>query len=120
MKPTGIHHVSICVRDTAEAITFYTDVLGFTLLNTRPDFGFPGAWLEAGGEQLHLMEREPSVSVGEHFAVHVEDLDEAVADIRAAGWRVDPVDHVLGAGRQAFLHDPSGNFIELNQPDAVA
>ncbi|MDQ1511822.1 MAG: hypothetical protein QOG50_3666, partial [Actinomycetota bacterium] len=22
-----------------------------------------------------------------------------------------------GAGHQAFLHDPFGNFIELNQPD---
>jgi hypothetical protein len=24
---------------------------------------------------------------------------------------------MAGAGHQAFLHDPSGNFIELNQPE---
>ena len=26
-------------------------------------------------------------------------------------------DHIAGAGHQAFLHDPFGNFLELNQPD---
>ena len=31
--------------------------------------------------------------------------------------KVDPIPHMQGAGRQAFLHDPSGNFVELNQPE---
>ena len=29
---------------------------------------------------------------------------------------MNTIDHMAGAGHQAFLHDPSGNFIELNQP----
>ena len=48
MKPSGIHHVAICVRDADEAVTFYRDVLGLTVLD-RPDFGFGGYWLDAGG-----------------------------------------------------------------------
>jgi len=116
VKPSGIHHVAICVRDADEAVAFYRDVLGLTVL-PRPDFGFGGYWLDAGGQQLHLMQSESSRSGGDHFAIRVDDLDAAVADIRSSGVTVDTVDHVPGAGRQAFLHDPSGNFIELNQPE---
>ena len=116
MKPSGIHHVAICVRDADEAVTFYTDVLGLTVLD-RPDFGFGGYWLDAGGQQVHLMQRESSRSGGDHFAIRVDDLESAVADIRATGYTVNTIDHMAGAGHQAFLHDPSGNFIELNQPE---
>jgi catechol 2,3-dioxygenase-like lactoylglutathione lyase family enzyme len=118
MKPSGIHHVAICVRDADEAVTFYTDVLGLTVLD-RPDFGFGGYWLDAGGQQVHLMQSETSRSGGDHFAIRVDDLESAVADIRATGYTVNTIDHMAGAGHQAFLHDPSGNFIELNQPDGL-
>jgi len=49
--------------------------------------------------------------------MRVDDMEQCVADIRAAGWKVDTVPHTNGAGHQAFLRDPSGNQIELNQPD---
>src|SRR5262249_30508758 len=88
VKPSGIHHVSICVEDCNAAIAFYTDVLGMTVL-PRPDFGFGGAWLEAGGQQLHLMEFAPGELKGQHFAIRVDDLQEAVDDIRSHGVRVD-------------------------------
>jgi catechol 2,3-dioxygenase-like lactoylglutathione lyase family enzyme len=117
MKPSGIHHVAICVRDADEAVTFYTGVLGLTVLE-RPDFGFGGYWLDAGGQQVHLMQSESERSGGDHFAIRVDDLEAAVADIRATGYKVNTIDHMAGAGHQAFLHDPSGNFIELNQPDS--
>jgi catechol 2,3-dioxygenase-like lactoylglutathione lyase family enzyme len=116
VKPSGIHHVSICVRDSNAAVAFYTDVLGLVEL-PRPDFGFPGHWLEAGGQQVHLMESDAPRPQGDHFAIRVDDLEAAVADIRAAGVQVDTIPHMQGAGRQAFLRDPSGNMIELNQPD---
>jgi glyoxylase I family protein len=116
MKPSGIHHVAICVRDADEAVAFYTDVLGLTVL-PRPDFGFGGHWLDAGGQQLHLMQSDAPRPQGDHFAIRVDSLDEAVADIRAHGVEVNTIDHMAGAGHQAFLRDPSGNTIELNQPD---
>ncbi len=85
MKPAGIHHVAICVRDADEASTFYTEVLGLTRAGDRPDFGFGGYWLDAGGQQVHLMQSESSRSGGDHFAIRVDDLESAVADIRATG-----------------------------------
>ena len=116
MKPAGIHHVSICVHDSNEAVAFYTDVLGLVEL-PRPDFGFGGHWLDAGGQQLHLMESDEPRPRSDHFAIRVDDIDAAVDDIRSHGVTVNTVPHMEGAGRQAFLNDPSGNVIELNQPD---
>jgi catechol 2,3-dioxygenase-like lactoylglutathione lyase family enzyme len=115
MKPSGIHHVSICVTDATRGLEFYRDVLGMTQL-PRPDLG-PGYWLDAGGQQVHLMEMDTDPPRANHFAIRVDDVGAAVDDLRAQGVEVHPIDHIPGAGRQAFLHDPFGNFIELNQPD---
>ena len=115
MQTLGIHHVSINVSDTAAAIDFYTRVLGLTERSDRPDFPFAGAWLDLAGQQVHLLEIDVPTQKGQHFAVWVADLDEAVADIRAKGITVSDPKRV-GPGRQAFLHDPSGNLIELNEP----
>jgi catechol 2,3-dioxygenase-like lactoylglutathione lyase family enzyme len=117
MKPVGIHHVAICVRDEDEAVGFYRDALGLSVL-PRPDFGFGGYWLDAGGQQLHLMHSDSVATGSHHFAIRVDDLDAAVADLQAQGVTVNTVPHMQGAGYQAFLNDPSGNTIELNQPDS--
>ncbi len=114
MKPVGIHHVSICVPDADAGLAFYRDVMGMTQL-ARPDLG-PGHWLDAGGQQVHLLESDEPRPKSDHFAIRVDDLDEAVADLRAHDVDVFTSDYIAGAGRQAFLRDPFGNFIELNQP----
>lgn len=118
MITAGVHHVSLDVDDLAAALHFYVDQLGFTAL-ARPDFGFPGAWLTMGDHQLHLIETAGSRPArgGAHFALRVVDRDAAVDELRACGVQVDPVPALPGAGKQAFLHDPAGNLIELNQPD---
>jgi glyoxylase I family protein len=114
MKPLGVHHVSINVDDVATAVTFYTDVLGFTVRHDRPDFGFAGAWLDAGAQQLHLISGAVPSPKGQHFAVRVADLDATIGELRAAGVAVSDASPV-GAGRQAFVSDPSGNLVELHE-----
>ena len=58
VRPAGIHHVSICVADAEAAVRGrLRDEAGLTQLE-RPDFGFGGHWLDAGGQQVHLMERD--------------------------------------------------------------
>ena len=115
MRALGVHHVSINVDDVDAAIAFYVDQLGLRVNDERPDFGFGGAWLDAGGQQVHLIEGRPAPALGQHFALRVDDLDAAIADLRASGVEVsDP--SPVGRGRQAFLQDPAGNSIELQQP----
>jgi len=114
MKPVAVHHVSINVDDVPAAVAFYTSVLGLTVRTDRPDFGFDGAWLDAGAQQVHLIEAAPPADQGQHFALLVEDLAAVVAELRSAGVTVsDP--SPVGTSLQSFLHDPANNLIELHQ-----
>ena len=115
MRPAGLHHVSINVDDVPAARDFYVRVLGLTERPDRPDFSFDGAWLDAGDQQVHLIEADVPPHLGQHFALAVTNLDAAVADLRALGVPVtDPVP--VGLGRQAFVSDPAGNRVELQEP----
>jgi catechol 2,3-dioxygenase-like lactoylglutathione lyase family enzyme len=115
MKPAGLHHVAICVADAQKGLAFYRDLLGMTQL-PRPDLG-PGYWLDAGGQQVHLMESDTPPPVANHFAIRVDDIDAAVTDLQEQGVEVYRVPLIAGAGYQAVLHDPFGNLVELNQPE---
>ena len=109
--------MSVNVRDATEGVEFYTGVLGLIARVDRPDFPFGGAWLDIGGQQVHLIEGEVPNGCGQHFAIKVADLDAAVAELRDRDIEVsDPKG--VGSARQAFLFDPSGNMIELHEPAA--
>jgi len=115
MRPAGLHHVSINVRDVPAARDFYVGVLGLTERADRPDFSFDGAWLDAGSQQIHLIKADVPPDRGQHFALAVTDLNAAVAELRSRGVTVtEPVP--VGTGRQSFLSDPAGNRIELQEP----
>ena len=119
MQPLGVHHVSINVRDAAEGLEFYTGVLGLTARNDRPAFGFGGAWLDIGDQQVHLIEGAVPDDCGQHVAIHVADIDAAVEELRERGIGVtDPTP--VASSRQCFLRDPSGNLIELHQSGATS
>ncbi len=114
---TGIHHVSINVSHTETALGFYRDVLGMTVLD-RPDFGFGGAWLDAGGgRQLHLIEATVPPDQGQHIAFEVDDIVATVSALRAVGMDV-PEPRVVPDRpiRQTFVSDPDGNRVEFTQP----
>lgn len=119
MSISGVHHVSINVDDVPAAVAFYTEVIGLAKRTDRPDFAFGGAWLDVGGQQIHLIEAEVPPNLGQHFAFLVDDVDAVVAELRAKG--VDVTDpRRVGTGRQAFLDDPAGNHLELNEPARVS
>ena len=114
MKPLGVDHVAINVDDVAVSVAFYTEVLGLSVRTDRPDLGIDGAWLDAGNQQVHLLEAPIPPNMGQHLSLLVTDMDEVVNEIRGHGVVVsDPM--VINDDRQAFLVDPSGNAIELHQ-----
>jgi glyoxylase I family protein len=119
VRATAVHHVSINVDDVGAARAFYVGELGFTERTDRPDFGFDGAWLDVGGQQVHLIAGDVPDRLGQHFAVQVADLDAAVATLRDHGFRIsDPME--VGTGLQSFTRDPAGNMVELHEVGGIA
>jgi len=126
MKLEGVHHVSINVRDVEAARAFYVDLLGLEVLPTRPDFPFAGYWLRSGNTELHLLEvADFDPPKGQHFAFRVSDLEGVLAEFKERGPALSgdfmnmPAGEIIdipGVGRQAFVFDPTGNMVELNEP----
>ena len=118
MAVIGIHHIALNVKDLAEAEHFYVDLLGFTKIPTRPDFGIGGAWFQAGANQVHIVvDPDCQIDRRQHFALQVDEFDNVMSALEAHGVKVFRLDPIPGAGRQAFINDPSGNLIEFNQPE---
>jgi catechol 2,3-dioxygenase-like lactoylglutathione lyase family enzyme len=115
------------VDDVEEAVTFYTKVLDFEVLNN-----FAPAFADVGLGNLRLLLSGPTSSAGRPMPdgakpgpggwnrIHliVQDIDADVARLRAAGasFRNDVIQGP--GGKQVLIQDPSGNVVELFQPAA--
>lgn len=119
IKINSILHASVVVADTNKALAFYCGVLGMQQCNDRPDLGYPGAWLQVGEQQIHLLEVQSVDPVAErpahggrdrHTALAVVGFDELVQRLNEAG-----IAYTLSrSGRQAlFCRDPDGNTLEF-------
>jgi len=112
--------------DVAAAADFYRDVLGFDQTFQFPSEGPPQhVELRLGDSMLalssHAAARQtapaaPSAGHTQELVVWCEDMDAAVARIRAARAPVlvEPYDHVAGH-RRAYVADPDGNWLALVQ-----
>jgi catechol 2,3-dioxygenase-like lactoylglutathione lyase family enzyme len=118
---SGYSHVTVVVDDLDVAIAFYRDTLGFQPL-PRPDTLGPGAWLQAGTAQLHIVvvdEMGPPSRGLPHLALLVpaDRWDDTIAALEARGADfVRPPRSREDFGRlvrAAFIRDPAGNVIEL-------
>jgi len=114
-----IHHASVVVADSRRALGFYVDTLGLQLDPSRPDLGFPGAWLRVGDQQIHLLEvRNPDAVEGRpahvgrdrHTALQVRGLDELEQRLEIAGI---PYTRSRSGRKAIFCRDPDGNGIEI-------
>ncbi|MBF0220002.1 MAG: VOC family protein [Gammaproteobacteria bacterium] len=115
----SIHHLSLIVADTALALQFYVGILGLKVDSQRPNLGFPGAWLQVGEQQIHLLQLpnpDPLTGRPEHGG-RDRHLALTVADLQSLQQRFD--EHAVvytqsRSGRRAiFCRDPDGNAIEL-------
>ena len=114
-----VDHVSFAVRDLARSLEFYRGVLGLELA-PRPDLGIPGAWLQAGDAQVHLIEVPADFDAGTppvalnpaagHAAFGIDDYETALAKLRTHDLEVLAFGAASG---QMWVRDPDGNIIEL-------
>ncbi|MDQ1363791.1 MAG: glyoxylase family protein, partial [Pseudomonadota bacterium] len=94
MSVLALHHVSLLVANTERALHFYCGVLGLSVDSSRPDLGYPGAWLNIGAQQIHLLELpNPDPVTGRpahggrdrHTAMLVDDLQQVIQQLKSAG-----------------------------------
>ena len=114
--------VRYLVADADAAVAFYTDLLGFTL-QTRmgPAFAIverDGLELWLSGPQTSAAQpmpdgRVPAPGGWNRLVLEVDDMQEAMHRLRAAGvqFRNEPISGP--GGTQVLVEDPSGNPVEL-------
>ena len=127
MPITRLNHAVLYVRDVERSVAFYTDVLGFRVLNVLPD-GFRGAaFLQAPGStndhDLGLFEigspaRDSAAgraTVGlYHLAWEVDtlaELERLASRLSEAGALVGASDH--GTTKSLYAKDPDGLEFEV-------
>lgn len=123
-------HVGVAVRDLEEAVAFYRDVLGLTRGAPQVSDGATIVTLQAGGAAVELLaSSDPASPIGRYVARHgpgihhlcfrVPDLDRALAQCKAAGYRlIDDIPRPGADGRRvAFLHPKATGGILLELSD---
>ena len=115
----GMNHFTVIAEDEKKTLDFYVGLLGLTV-GHRPDLGFPGAWLYAGGPQavLHMYFDRPVPAqrsgVIDHMAFTAKDLKTVKARFDQSGVKYD-LRQQVGAGTwQLFCFDPNGAKVELD------
>ena len=112
------------VKDTEDAIAFYTQRLGFSLVNNFGPFAIVSKddltlWLadpRTSAAQPMPDGRTPEPGGWNRLVIEVDDLASLVAELKKEGavFRNEIISGV--GGLQVLVEDPSGNPIELNQP----
>ncbi len=129
----GLAHLCISTRDMEESLRFYRDLLGFTVeyrTTLGDDMPSDGFWpldyvlVRQGSCAIELLRPADTarVTVGvkgsvEHFAVLVDNLEAAVADLRGRGivfeGEIGSIPRLFGGFKSIFLKGPSSESIEL-------
>jgi catechol 2,3-dioxygenase-like lactoylglutathione lyase family enzyme len=115
LQITNIVRVDIPVRDRDEAIAFYTETLGFSLVVDNP-FGDGKRWVEVapphGGVTVALTEPAGVFEPGRPTGIVLRSVDPRADHATLEAARVDVSQLIGGDGTIPllfFLRDPSGN-----------
>jgi len=127
-----VDHIGVAVSNLEEALKVYTDVLGLKLHGTEvvEEQKVRVAFMPVGDTEIELLEStDPEGPIAkfiekrgegiQHIAFRVDDIEEALEQMRQKGVRLIDEKPRYGAGgaRIAFLHPKStgGVLVELCQ-----
>jgi methylmalonyl-CoA/ethylmalonyl-CoA epimerase len=132
MKVLKVDHIGIAVKNMDEALKLYQDILGLKLVTTevveqqKVKVGF----IPVGDSEIELLEStSPDGPVAkfiesrgegvQHIALRVENIDQALEELKAKGFRLIDETPRYGAGkaRIAFLHPKGtgGILLEISE-----
>lgn len=117
----------LLATDLDASRTFYRDTLGLELM--REDEGDRLVFRCGGGTQVVVTKSTVGTSDSQtQMAWRVPDINEALADLRARGVRIEEYEHPdpetingiadMGHSWAAWFIDPGGNVLAVVQPKA--
>lgn len=127
-----LHHTAISVRDLSKTVEFYS-VFGFKQVHRYDDEDKTGVKLKLNDYVLEIFayksnqqEAKLELSLGnnlsrlgvKHIGFSVDNVDHALADLKAEGL-ADDTTKVLqkGTARFFFIMDPDGMWVEVIRDD---
>lgn len=130
MKIKHIDHIGIAVKSLDQASKFYTDVLGLKVhgVETVAEQKVNVAFLPITDSEVELLESTaPDGPVAkfiesrgegiQHIAYRVENIEEALAELKAKGIRLidEKPRHGAGGAKIAFIHpkETNGVLVEI-------
>ena len=120
MKVKAIDFVISHVTDTREAVRFYRDVLGveqgFINDGGISGDGLTDTWTEFDTRPVTLaLVRWEEQAGRPGIALAVEDVDEAVEELRGKGVEIVMEPAESGSCRMAWIKDPWGNLLCIHR-----
>ncbi len=132
MKVTKLDHIGIAVKNVDEALAFYRDTLGLSSVGEEviDEQKVKVAFLPLGDTELELLEStSPDGPVAkfiekrgegiQHVALRVENIEEALKELKEKGFRLIDQQPRYGAGNAkiAFLHPKAtgGILLEISE-----
>ena len=134
MKVLHIDHIGIAVKDLGKAGKFYSDILGIPVKEEEvvEEQKVRVAFLPITDSEIELLEStEPDGPVAkfidargegiQHMAFRVENIEEALEEMKAKGVRLIDEKPRIGAGgaKIAFIHpkETNGVLVEICERD---
>ena len=125
MQVTGVHHVAIICSDYERSKKFYTEVLGFSIIEETFRAARNSYKLDlrvSDTVQIELFSfptppsrpSKPEACGLRHLAFAVDNLDRAVTELNSQGVQVEDIriDEITGK-RFTFFQDPDNLPLEL-------
>ncbi|MBC8016584.1 MAG: methylmalonyl-CoA epimerase [Sporomusaceae bacterium] len=131
-KTLKVDHIGIAVKDLEQAKKFYTEVLGMTVMGeeTVEQQKVKVCFIPCGDSEVELLEStspdgpiakfiEKNGEGVQHIALRVDNIEAAIADLKAKGVRMIDEAPRYGAGgaKIAFVHPKAtgGILLELSE-----
>jgi catechol 2,3-dioxygenase-like lactoylglutathione lyase family enzyme len=123
MSVKSFLHAKLDVTDMAQSLAFYCDLLGCKVIVRYPlhrgEIVQVSPTGRSPGVELWLEEPvAPAPDTGVHVAFAVDDTRGMVDRLRKAGVTIAQEPFEIGDEVIAFIRDPDGYLIELNQNNA--
>jgi len=118
-----LHHVHLICKNLEQMMTFFTDVIGATILERRKFGTADGAVLDLKGNSINLRVARTDEAVVDpgvrsvygydHIGLEVDDLDAVFSNLTGRGYHFSVAPMVAANLKIAFFKGPEDITIEL-------